>query len=267
MFSSCIAVVVGDVPYRSASLEGTLAAGGLPIVRCPAVTPNASNDSHQCDQDLCRVLYGRRLEGGEIGCVLVHREAIKAAISAGADWAIIFEDDAELVDLDVRQLCRDLSDFPFNGAAVVPLFSTTGIDKPLRHGRFRQLALTPTHTVAYAINRQAMHIAHSAPTSIVSSADWPPWSTKVRFFRWTQPYQVKHPHQTTIAGRRSSDRQSRVVRLAAAVRLYHNGSLADHFDRPRELFRWIATPYALRLLTRFGVAGSVPRSPTNRSRD
>lgn len=264
--SDIIAAVVGSRPFRSGSLESQLGASGLTVVEVPARLIDPGAVSNFSRADLARILYSRELRAGEVGCALAHLQVYAAAITQRAEWALVFEDDAELVDLDTTALVSDLRAACFSGATIVVLFSTTGIDAWKRRGAFRGLMTATTHTVAYAINHSAMKLALDAPTQLVSSADWPPWSTEVKFYRWTANYDIQHPEGTTILGRRAIPSKARVWRLGVALRRHSEGELREYFPTKWDLLKWMLAPPTRRVLTKLGVDGNIPRQNTSRSR-
>ena len=259
MVSDIIAAVVGSRPFRSGSLESLLDASGLTVIEVPArlIDPDAVSDFSRTD--LARILYSRELRAGEIGCALAHLQVYAGAITQGANWALVFEDDAEIADLDTAALVRDLQAAWFSGPTIVALFSTTGIDTWRMRGAFRELMMATTHTVAYAINHSAMKLALDSPTQLVSSADWPPWSTEVTFYRWTRSYDIQHPEGTTIRGRRVNPRKARVWRLRLALRLHSQGELREYFPGKWDLLKWMLAPPTRRVLTKLGLEGNIPR--------
>ena len=257
--SDIIAAVVGSRPFRSGSLESQLGASGLTVIEVPAILIDPDAVSGFSRLHLARILYSRELRAGEIGCALAHLQAYAVALTHGARWALVFEDDAELMDLDTSALSRDLQAARFSEPTIVALFSTTGIDTWKRRGAFRELMMATTHTVAYAINHSAMKLALNAPTQLVSSADWPPWSTEVRFYRWTGSYDIQHPEGTTILGRRAIPSKARVWRLGVALRRHSEGELREYFPTKWDLLKWMLAPPTRRVLTKLGIEGNIPR--------
>jgi GR25 family glycosyltransferase involved in LPS biosynthesis len=138
------------------------------------------------DEDAARLVFGRRLTRGEIGCWFAHRVVYEVIQNRTVDWGVIFEDDAGIPSDFLTSLATWLPSLDTERPTVVSLFAQ---DHPrgraaMAKGGTALLALpyAPTNTVAYAINRRAVEVALMAPPRAMSTADWPPWSIKVDFF-------------------------------------------------------------------------------------
>jgi hypothetical protein len=200
-------IVVGDTPWRSASLIDFIHAQTTwPVELVPSVRVNASM-SPSVDMHLAERLMGRPLVGGEVGCSLAHRRAYEISEQRGWDWTLLLEDDAVISpDLHgwlssdtVRDLSRRptiVSMFTLPAISQARMISKPDVPVPLRG--------SPSHTVAYLINRAAVQMAISSPERVVSSADWPPWTGGVAFQALAHNRYVDHATGTTILGREAT---------------------------------------------------------------
>ena len=185
MLSIAIYVIGDREELRSPNLRQALASAPWPVKFVEPVFLRSEQDSVLFDNQVAELIFGRTLTVGEVGCALAHRSAYAAAEAEGIDLALIFEDDAHVSPEIWGRLAPVLECPSLAGPAVLSLYAGD-------HGRGQKercgpevilrLRRPPTHAVAYAISRQAVEFALAAPTTIVSPADWPPWSTSVQFF-------------------------------------------------------------------------------------
>lgn len=75
------------------------------------------------NQDLSFEIYGRFLNGGEIGCSLSHKKCIKQMINSGDRVAMIIEDDLKFQNVNVDEITRELEKYLRNDTPMMILLS------------------------------------------------------------------------------------------------------------------------------------------------
>lgn len=135
-------------------------------------------DAGIVDIQLFSIRAGRQVLLTEVGASLAHLESCKALLSTTKEWAIVLEDDAEIVDLAaliarVRQCINAYEgDFP----AVISLYSRRVRDSGKGEELVEGVNFIPVSigfTVAYLINRSGAQKVLDAQRPITSTADWP----------------------------------------------------------------------------------------------
>ncbi len=131
-----------------------------------------------------RLLYGRKLSNGEVGCAISHY-LIQNEHREKSRSIVVLEDDARIPNLTafenlVNRFIESKSDtnsvlslLPWN------LNETTGENPNLQHTFYRLLGRTPL-TVGYVITPLAMTVLSATNSDFAYLPDWPP--TRTKFF-------------------------------------------------------------------------------------
>lgn len=124
-------------------------------------------------QHLNRLVLGRNLLPGEVGCALAHRRIYE---TSAAEWTLILEDDASFSAEHLIAVERAVSRLDSRPAIIHLFDNQSHTSTPT----LRRLFHRPSGTVAYIINRRAK----SALTRLesIGTADWPVSSAGVRFY-------------------------------------------------------------------------------------
>lgn len=180
---SVLTLIIGlDRNYRGAELEVQLQAIGIRNQRSPGVEGEYGGHplTGYASTEGARVVYGRELRSGEIGCALAHRESYLTFLSSAADWALIFEDDARIVRPDaLAAVFAHVTALPaFDEPAILMLYGRQMIGDPrsklmLGEVEVQQLILTPMTATAYFINRTAAQHIIDTGLPLRNPADWP----------------------------------------------------------------------------------------------
>ena len=120
--------------------------------------------SGQYSEESARIIHGRSLSHGEIGCARSHQLAYESVLAV-SDWVIFLEDDMRVVG-HLSMLEEKIAKLPDSPTLV--LFEN-GPDKvsilPRRYRRSR------SHS--YALNRKALDVVNTTQAKIMTVADWP----------------------------------------------------------------------------------------------
>ena len=124
------------------------------------------------DEDASRVIHGRKLSSGEIGCARSHHLAY--SLPSESEWTIFLEDDVKVLGdlLEVEERLSRLSLIPT--IAALEFGSKNDVRLPFwnkKHG-----------TYAYAVNRAALSLISDTYSEIFCVADWPiQWIYQMQF--------------------------------------------------------------------------------------
>lgn len=203
-------------------------------------------------------VIGRQPTGPEIGCAMSHIVCATQAQSAGARYAIVLEEDAN-IEASLLPAIKFLRELDPDNPSVLQLFS---LSKPLFRkasivevdstppaviGRF---FLPPSSTVAYALNRSAIEAFASRPT-IEGVADWPPYANAFNFWGF-YPWPVSHigDHSTIEPHRLLFRNQSRTENrfwkfFIEQLRLFGLNRVREHsqsLGSLRAYFKYVILP-------------------------
>ncbi len=245
------ACVIGNPDIaRNDMLTQQLSAVGLEIAHWIGVFPASGDCGALANQRAAKIIYGRDLTLGEIGCWHSHRGAYEWALQAHLDYLFVLEDDAwvdpgtltPLLDAVEAVLAeatpRIVSLFTHSDVSVDAgrVGSTNRLVRQLNEDeevpvpeRLMALSRPPRSTVAYFINSEACRVALRSPAVAVTSADWPTWAPDVEF--WLAPQSgvrhgrpllsidAGHEESPTLmgAGRHSATLVSRIAGLAVMI--------------------------------------------------
>lgn len=178
-----LAMVIGlEDRYRGAELERQLRAMEVNVQWSPGVIGSYEGApvASYADQNAARVLYGRELKLGEIGCALAHRDSYRTLLASDCEWALVFEDDARIVRPDaLAELIRVFDAMPADaGASILMLYGRQMVADPRFHepvglSHIHELARTPMTATAYFINRAAAQHIVDTGLPLRNPADWP----------------------------------------------------------------------------------------------
>lgn len=134
-----------------------------------------------------QVLSKKRLSLSEIGCAKAHLSCYSKFLESDDDFALIFEDDAHLIDSDLDSLynlTRKFMDFnkaTFKYDSIAMLYYSESANIIQANQYFYNIVGNASHAMAYLINRlSAMDLLkRNAQSDYV--ADWPK-GTGIRFF-------------------------------------------------------------------------------------
>ena len=206
-----VSVIGGRRPFRSRTLEEFLVANSLAILDHAQPWLKEDDDRSRFASDMAsRLIWGRTLTLGEIGCALSHRYAYAAGLESGCEWLLVLEDDASPDPRLIGHLMQMMRNFDTaSGPNIINLDVIDYFRRPksrLTDAGHRDTDLVALkyplpNASAYAINRAAMMVALRAPWRVASPPDWPPWATLVQF--WTPSARLVNTlgAQSTIAGR------------------------------------------------------------------
>lgn len=166
--------------YRGQPLEEQLDASDISWQRVHGVigTYQGRPVSDYTDPRAARSLFGRSLSAGEIGCALAHRDVYTRLLGSESDWALVFEDDARVINPDaLKALISNIQRDAYIGTPeIITLYGRKVIASQDRAGGrdwATPLLLPPYTTTAYLINRAAAERIVEWSLPLVNPADWP----------------------------------------------------------------------------------------------
>jgi glycosyl transferase family 25 len=134
-----------------------------------------------------QVLSKKRLSLSEIGCATAHLSCYSNFLESGDDFALVFEDDAHLIDSNLDSLydlTRKFLEFKkatFKHESIAMLYYSESANVIQANEYFYNIVGNASHAMAYLINRlSAMELLkRNAQYDYV--ADWPK-GTEIKFF-------------------------------------------------------------------------------------
>jgi len=208
-----VQIISTESTFRSKNLGPKLAEMDLGFEISPGVILNELDFHigllHSASQS--KLILQRKMQIGEVGCALAHRNALINFLSSGHRFGIVFEDDAEIIrnfNLDSIKRILD-SDFPVVIAlGWIPGFAIAKNPQDFFGEEPIELITPPTCTFAYAINHSAAELLINGQKRIIDIADWPIYVLKkVKFYAvhsrspWVT---ANHDPKLSIIGERSS---------------------------------------------------------------
>lgn len=131
-------------------------------------------------QSAAKLVLGGQLTDGEIGCALAHRKVYESHMAGESEWALVFEDDARLLDAEALvQLIASLQndEYVSGKPTIIQLYSERvvldGSRDQVWPSRVKRSLTTPFTTTAYLINRSASVAMEGATRPVTNPADWP----------------------------------------------------------------------------------------------
>ena len=173
---------------RSKNLVSKLTGMGLVPKISPGVVPTENDFNaglyHSAFQS--KLLLQRKMQIGEVGCALAHRNALSNFLNSGHKFGIIFEDDAEIISgFNFDSIEKTLnSNFPVVIAlGWIPGFAIAKTPQNLLCDEPIELITSPTCAFAYALNQLAASLLINDQKRIIDAADWPIYVLKkVKFY-------------------------------------------------------------------------------------
>jgi GR25 family glycosyltransferase involved in LPS biosynthesis len=171
---------------------------------------------------------GRELKFEEISCALGHNDIYMTILSQNLPWAIVLEDDVQVVAELVK-----LNDYLFESDAPSIIFLNSFSQK-LSHNnsntrrefgvsaKLSKQFLPKNIACSYAINLAAVRlIANIGQTKLISVADWPYlWFSKVSFYQISNPFFLHSGDpQFSLIGSRVNSRERFSKRIPNPMRV------------------------------------------------
>lgn len=185
---------------RSDKLIQTLLSSNVFDVRTfPAVMFDSSMTKYAINYEFQRVLYGKELSSGEIGCAISHQEA-QSILANSVQGGVILEDDARVPNLakfekvvatflnSEESKVSVLSLLPWNHR--VKQLDSTGA----KCGFYKLLGQTPLN-VGYALTKKAAQDLAASNLEYAFLPDWPPNHT--HFFTTINGVVIHGDNETT----------------------------------------------------------------------
>lgn len=230
---------------RAVGLVRKLQALGFDVVVVRPVLPSDSNFNQMLrtiDLAATRSRLGYSLPNSAISCLLGHQEIYHRFLETEDNWALILEDDVELLDTNFLTDIETLGVEGYTVPTIIQLF-TRG--ERFVSKQFKQLATgnkrfffksIPGQTAAYLVNRMAAQLSVSY-SSITGPADWPNWSVHVNF-ECFYPFSFKETDVGSSIEKPSIRRWKYRARLLGIL-------LGLHWIRDRHLYESFMTYRAL----------------------
>ena len=141
------------------------------------------------DAEVFTSILGRAPKGAEIGCALSHMECIQQAKLQDLDFALVFEDDADVIT-DLKPIIENIKSLDDGQPMIFQLHSYS--DSLIKRRTLRKSLSSdsqvlgeffkpPRSTAAYCINRAAIEI-YSQHRIVQGVADWPPFANSFKFW-------------------------------------------------------------------------------------
>jgi GR25 family glycosyltransferase involved in LPS biosynthesis len=209
-------------------------------------------------------VIGRMPTGPEVGCALSHMECASRAQKSSAEFALVFEEDAQ-INADLAQIIKAMRQLDASRPKVLTLYSdpdptfdknsvvSIDRDKSAVIGRFY---FPPVYAVAYVMNRAAIDV-YASNTVVKGAADWPPFADQFEFWGY-YPWPVRHSFDgSMIAEARSRVEQKSVIRnsymeyITNYLSLFRISKLYEHsrsLGGLRIYFRTVIAPHTVRVM-------------------
>jgi hypothetical protein len=222
-----VQIISTDDVIRSENLELELTKLGLKFQISPGVVPSEVDFQTGLLHSafIFELLNQRAASIGEVGCALAHRVAMNTFLNSNHKFAIILEDDAEVIaefDFDILSDLLD-SDRPIIVAlGWIPGIAVSKNPQIFCNEELVELITPPTCTFAYAINRSGAKSMIGSNTKIIDLADWPIYMlNKVNFYapRWPWVTANHDPIFSTIGVRSNPISTSTIGLLKSRIRL------------------------------------------------
>jgi hypothetical protein len=181
MISERVPLLIIKIPDnpRSDCLIRTLSTSKVFDVRIfPAVMYGPEMSEYRINFDFQKVLYGKRLSNGEIGCAISHREA-QNILANSILGGVILEDDARISDLSkFEEVVWKFLNSEENNCSVLSLLPWNHRVQQLdsinaEHDFYKLLGQTPLN-VGYALTRKAALDIAAGNLECAFLPDWPP---------------------------------------------------------------------------------------------
>jgi hypothetical protein len=125
------------------------------------------------DLSLAEFITGGEISSGEIGCLLSHQEAYGIICKENIDWALIFEDDAEIL-INTHELISMSENWFNSGYEYVHLSPYLGgVVINQRADKTGKALVPPLSAYAYWISGEGARKLRTRNSTIGGLADWP----------------------------------------------------------------------------------------------
>jgi hypothetical protein len=239
---------MGD-PERLASLAEQAKAFGLRVSITPGVEVSRRPEfgvAKLTRPTLTRLLLGRSLVSGEVGCAVAHHRTQVSLLDLTDEWLCVVEDDvvlSEHVAPTLAGLSQVLLTQPSvvllgTSARSVPCFPRQVIAVPETEVHLVRVRWLPAGAYAYCINRAGARWVRDHEGPVVETADWPSWMGPVQFYVSAPEIAKVSSAPTGIAGRRPSPSRLSVFVswVTRPLGVLMAPTLARNYDR-KSLFR------------------------------
>jgi hypothetical protein len=265
-FSDVVTFVISLESFtRNIDLPDQLRRQSIPFQIIKAVDGRkwtAPFDSHLTDVNCFKSVLGREPRGPEIGCALSHIKCMNKARQDNADYAIVFEDDANVVG-DLSAIMTAIKSLDDGSPAVFQLHSYS--DSMINRKTVREIDENrsqvvgnffkpPRSTAAYCINRSAIDI-YSQHQTVLGVADWPPFAHAFRFWGFfpcpVMLSELPSTIETSTAGVEVNQRKKIFVIIKDYLRLYKRSSFREFGGRlggTKPYLRYVILPNTIYLL-------------------
>lgn len=202
--------------YRGLELEAQLKSSGIDFSNYWGVDANGGFDLEELgspDFRFAEFAIGRPLTDGEIACAIGHLGIYQEFLHSNFEWALIFEDDAQIIDL---KSFFDLNLTHINEPIVISLHDGPGfrfkrpskiaITLSRKFVRMQKLLELPSCAHGYLINRKAVEMINfTAARKLLTVADWPYiFSYKYKLFSTVIPLVTIKDSTKSLIGDRTN---------------------------------------------------------------
>jgi hypothetical protein len=163
---------------RSRNLLAKLADQKIPYQFTEGVVPALSefDSGNLHSRYLSRLICQRELKLGEVGCALAHINAARNFLKSNAEYGIVFEDDAEILQkFDLTILDKSLNSIKPSILILgwIPGYAIAEDSENWFEGDFFKLVTPTTCTFGYALNKPAAELIVNGNRKVLDVADWP----------------------------------------------------------------------------------------------
>ena len=224
----------------------------------PAIWVSAGEleDSEVVNIDRFRARHLRNPLPSEIGIALAHRSIYEQMVHNAIAWAVVFEDDARVLDIDALTDRLDLlvQHLPRAHPCLVNMNHKAAtrllpLRRPLIDGTWRPIVPTYTAT-AYLLNLKAAEKLLSEQSPVQAQADWPVDCRQVLFLQESQAIVEPRPDVASVADPDGTRAQvPRGVRFKTWSWLWYFRHRRS-FGGPRDYWHGVLLPRLMRHLYR-----------------
>lgn len=179
--------------------------GNINVMERIVLEQNKLSENTNVDITSLRAHIGRSPLLGEIACALGHLKIYKAFSDLNLDWALVFEEDANIIDIDclVKHAQAVLS-FNITAPSIISLYSeypyiNRYCKNKFRKSEFVKIPFAPWNTVAYFINKSAANLFINSQEPLKYLADWPYVSSKEICFFVVETHLIMHGNSDRVS--------------------------------------------------------------------
>ena len=180
--------VIGDNQIRPSRIINLLETRGIPFQTVPP-TFYSSSPNH-FNQARSQILSKKLLSLSEMGCANSHLLCYKRLLDSDSEYALVLEDDAELINSDCHELVEIANMFinrnflNTKSKSRLLLYYTESanlLENKVSKGEFLVVRGNPSHAMAYLLNRSAAKELLTANAYLDYVPDWPK-GTSLEFY-------------------------------------------------------------------------------------